>query len=247
MDVAVLLLGLVAGRLFNEVIDHLPLRRPVFGTPVACPQCSRSVGALWVPVLGYLGVRGRCPHCGGRLSPRLPVVEALSALLFWYAYRRTGLTLETLFAWALVSLTVMVSAIDLGHRLIPNKLVIAGLVLALPLSILAGRPITSTLLGGAAAFALLLVIGAVYPGAMGGGDIKLSLALGLFLGFPNSLVGLVFGFVAGGLVGLVLILSRMRKLKDMIPFGPFLAGGALAAFWWGAQVLGWYLPFLGGH
>ncbi len=238
------LVGLIAGRFFNEVIYHLPRRQPLLSRAAACLRCGEAAPALWVPILGYLRLGGRCPHCGQRLSFRLPLVEVLTALLFWLTYRQFGLSGETLFVWAFTSIVVTVSFIDLEHRLIQNKLVIAGIVLALPLSLLAGKPIIPTLLGGAAGLGLLLFIAMIYPGAMGGGDVKFALVLGLFLGWPNVLMGLLFGFVAGGLVGVVLLLLRLRRLKDMIPFGPFLAGGGLAAYWWGAQVLSSYLPWL---
>lgn len=246
MDVLVALLGLFLGRFFNEVVQHLPRKQALLAHPASCPACGRSVPVLWLPVAGYLSLKGRCPHCGRPLPRRLPLVEGLTALLFWWAYRESGLSWETVFAWALASLAVMVSFIDLEHRLIPNKLVLTGIVLALPLSLLAGRPMLTTLAGGLAGFGLLFVIASVYPGAMGGGDVKLALPLGLFLGWPGVLVGLLFGFIAGGLIGLALLALRLRRLKDMIPFGPFLAAGALAAFWWGRGLADLYLTWVKG-
>lgn len=246
MEVLAAVLGLALGRLYNEVVQHLPRKEALLANPAACPACGRGLPSLWLPVAGYVGLGGRCPHCGQPLPGRLPAVEALTALLFWYAYHRTGLSWETVFVWALASLAVLVGFIDLEHRLIPNKLVLTGIALALPLSLLAGRPLFMTLAGGLAGFGLLFAIASVYPGAMGGGDVKYALVLGLFLGWPDVLVGLLFGFIAGGLVGLALLALRLRRLKDMIPFGPFLATGALAALWWGSGLAGLYLTWVTG-
>lgn len=243
-SVVTLLLGLVVGRLSNEVIYHLPRRQRLLSQPVACVHCGKPASALWVPVVGYLRLGGRCPHCGERLPLRLPLAEILTALLFWLAYRSFGWSGETLFVWAFIAVVVMVSFIDLEHRLILNKLVVTAAIAALLLSLLAGKPILSTLLGGAAGLGLLMFLMMIYPAAMGGGDVKFALVLGFFLGWPNVLMGLLFGFVAGGVVGLVLLLFRLKGLKDMIPFGPFLAGGGLVAYWWGARVLAFYLPWL---
>ncbi len=239
-------IGLILGRIFNQFIHHLPRREPVALRPT-CPACGREIAALWLPIGGYLSQGARCPHCRESLPRRIPVVELTTALLFWWGYRTSGLSLETLFAWALAGVAVVVTFIDLEHRLILNKVVLAGIILALPLSLLAGRSLVSTVLGGAAGFGLLMLISGIYPGAMGGGDVKFALVAGLFLGWPNVLVGLVMGFVAGGLVGLALIVLRLRKLKDMIPFGPFLAGGAVAAFWWGQGLVNLYLGSLPGQ
>lgn len=237
--------GLLVGRIFNQFIYHLPRREAVALRPT-CPACGHELPLLWLPVVGFVALGGRCPHCRAGLPRRIPVVEAMTALLFWWGYRTSGLSFETLFTWALAGVAVVVTFIDLEHRLILNKVILAGIIVALPLSLLAGRSPVSTLLGAAAGFGLLMLISGIYPGAMGGGDVKFALVAGLFLGWPNVLVGLVMGFVAGGLVGLLLIVLRLRKLKDMIPFGPFLAAGTVAAFWWGQGLVDLYLGSLSG-
>lgn len=245
MEYLAVVIGLVFGRIFNQFIYHLPRREAVALRPT-CPACGRELSYLWLPVAGFLVLGGRCPHCREGLPRRIPVAEVVTALLFWWGYRTSGPSFETLFAWALAGVAVVVTFIDLEHRLILNKVVLAGIIVALPLSLLTGRSPVSTLLGAAVGFGLLMLISGIYPGAMGGGDVKFALVAGLFLGWPNIVAGLLMGFVAGGLVGLALIVLRLRKLKDMIPFGPFLAGGAMAAFWCGQGLVDLYMGSLVG-
>jgi leader peptidase (prepilin peptidase)/N-methyltransferase len=141
------------------------------------------------------------------------------------------------------------SVIDLEHMLLPNRVVFPALAMAVPLLAAAAAAdgdwsrFVRALLGAAAASGALFVLAMVKAGAMGGGDVKLALLLGLclgWLGWGHVALGLFLGFLLGSIVGVALLASRARRLKDHFAFGPFLAAGTLLAVWWGSPIIDWY-------
>lgn len=207
-----------------------------------CPSCRQSI--KWydlVPLLSFLILGGRCRFCKNPISLRYPVVEVITALLFLIMYVRFGTGFTFLKYLILCSLLIAAAFIDLELYLIPNTLVIAGLLLGIPLTIM-GHDVTllSALLGSIASGGFLLLAAVLSKGGMGGGDIKLAAVVGFYLGWPLGLLGIFLGACMGGLIGLFLLLFRIKKRKDPIPFGPFIALGALAALLWGRTILNFY-------
>ena len=241
------LLGLVVGSFLNVVIYRVPLRRSVVWPASHCPACGEPIKPLDnVPLLSYLLLRGRCRNCGARISPRYPLVEALTGALFAAAAYQFGLGLQLLSALVLIFTLLALAGIDLEHQLLPNVIVGPAALIGFALSILE-RPETwwlypvSALVVAGGLFALALA----YPGGMGLGDVKMGGMLGAFLG-PYAALAVFLGAVCGALVGGVLMsLGKMRR-RSALPFGVFMALGGIVALFVGPQLWGFYLDLVGG-
>jgi leader peptidase (prepilin peptidase)/N-methyltransferase len=249
------LLGLLTGSFANVVIYRVPAGESIVSPGSACPVCGHDI--RWydnVPVLSWLFLRGRCRDCNEPFSVRYPLVELATGVLFGLVAWRLGaswlLPGELLFAWTLVVLAL----IDAATRRIPNRLTYplapALLVILAAGALLAGAPESAlrALLGGLAAGGALLLLALIAPRGMGMGDVKLAGLIGIglgVLGWPEVVVGIMGGFVLGGVAGVALLATGLRSRKDMIPFGPYLAAGALLSLLWGAELADAYLSLWG--
>jgi leader peptidase (prepilin peptidase)/N-methyltransferase len=262
MDIAVAagcgLLGLLVGSFANVVIYRIPAGLSIVSPPSACPGCETPIAPRDnIPIVSWLLLRGRCRHCQTPISPQYPLVEALMMVVFasvgaWVSAHLSLWTLPAflLFAWLLI----VVSAIDLQTRKIPNKLTYpltpALLVLLAAAALLsddAGR-VLQVVLGGLAGFGGLFVLALIQPKGMGMGDVKLAGFIGLGLGYLSLwhvLVGLFMGFLIGGVTAIVLMLTKLRARKDRIPFGPYLAAGAVLTLFIGQWVIDAYASAIG--
>jgi leader peptidase (prepilin peptidase)/N-methyltransferase len=217
-----------------------------------CPHCGNTLSALDnIPVVSYVVLRGRCRHCEARISPRYPLIELATGILFAGAAAKFGNSLETaLFAgffWVLVVLT----AIDLEHKLLPNRIVYPAFVagwIGLPLvALVDGEPdrLLDAALGAVVFGGFFFLLAFIYPAGMGGGDVKLAFVLGTFLGYLGGLgitaVGMFLSFLLGGVIGGAVMLATGGGRKMQVPFGPFLAAGAVAAVFAGRAILDTYL------
>jgi leader peptidase (prepilin peptidase)/N-methyltransferase len=254
--------GLVFGSFANVVIWRLPRGESLVAPGSRCPRCGLRIA--WydnVPVLSWLALRGRCRACGEPISVRYPLVEAASGILWAAAALRWGASLRTLFAIVLFYLLLILSAIDIDHRRLPNPLValLAAIgAVGVGASVLGalGCPLVGAITGAAAVrqAALGLAIGGGVPllaalayerirgrAGLGMGDVKLLAALGLYVG-PYVLITLFLGSVFGSVVGLA---TRRRVPDTAVPFGPYLAAGAVVTALWGEQLLTAYLRLAG--
>ena len=237
---AVLLLlavaGLVSGALANVVIHRDRARVPLFSGRFLCPECGKpSPFYERLPVVSYLLGGGRRHRCGDRVRVRDPLVEGLCGVAWALVTARLGLT-PILPAFLMFTTTLVVlSAVDLDERRIPNKVLTPAGVLAFLLlagaAVVEGRPdlIGRMLVGGIAYAVPMFVLGVVAPGSMGMGDVKLAAYLGAHLAWfslAHVLVGAFLGFLIGAALGLVLIALRKKGRKDTVPFGPSMAAGA---------------------
>ena len=255
LAVACGVLGLIFGSFANVVIHRVPRGESIAKPPSACPGCGKAISPRDnIPVLSWLLLRGRCRSCGKPISRRYPLVEVGMGLLFAAVAARIGpewsLPGFLLFAWVLF----VVSIIDIDTRKIPNRLMYpltpALLVLMVAAAVLAGSPrrALDVVIGGIGAFVVLLVIALIQPRGMGMGDVKLAGFIGIALGYLSIglvVLGIFGGFLLGGVVSIVLLVTRARGRRDMIPFGPYLAGGALLTLFAGQPVLEAYLRSLG--
>ena len=239
-------LGLIIGSFLNVCIYRLPRGESVVFTPSHCTNCGCRIGARdLVPLLSYLWLKGRCRSCGMLISPLYPFIELLTGLLFAAAYLHSGLTTLLLKQLFLIAILVVVSLIDLKYYIIPDRMIIFSLACGILLNLLArDLSFLSAILGLAAAAAFLLAPALIYRGGMGGGDIKLAAVIGFFLGWPNGLLAVFLGCLLAALIGIVLVLTRLKGRKDAIPFGPYLAVGTMLAMFFGNKWLSWYLGFL---
>jgi leader peptidase (prepilin peptidase)/N-methyltransferase len=232
--------GLVVGSFVNVVAARVPLRLSVVAPRSFCFACRQPIA--WydnVPLVSYAVLRGRCRHCGASISVRYPLVELATALLSAGCVLAFGLSWLALLAAAFCATLVAISAADLEHRIVPNRIVLPAAVVALAGRLALDLKPEWPLAGlGAAAFLLLAVL--VYPQGMGMGDVKLALLLGFMLG-KSVTVALMLGFVAGLAPAAVLLARHGRAARKMaIPLAPFLALGAVVALFWGPDLLHWY-------
>ncbi len=237
-------LGAIVGSFLNVVSYRLPRHESLISPASHCPKCGTPVKPYDnIPILSWLLLRGRCRSCAAPISPRYPLVEVLTAALCVGAVLAHTSASGVALSVALILLVVPAALIDLEHRIIPNRLTALGAVLALAIGLAldpAGEP--ERLIAGAGAGGLLLLAALAYPGGMGMGDVKLAGVMGLFLGravAPAILVALL----AGVLVGVVVIAEKgaQQGRKTAVPFGPFLAFGALVGVFAGQPLIDLYV------
>jgi leader peptidase (prepilin peptidase)/N-methyltransferase len=237
-------LGAVLGSFLNVVAYRLPRHESLVKPASRCPACGTPVKPYDnIPILSYLLLRGHCRSCSAAISPRYPLVEALTAALCVGAVLAHHSAASIALSVALILLVVPAALIDLEYRIIPNRLTALGAVVALGLGFAldpGGEP--GRLIAGASAGGFLLLAVLAYPAGMGMGDVKLAGMMGLFLGAsvaPALLVALLSGVLVGALVIARKGVGEGRKTA--VPFGPFLALGALVAVFLGHQLVDVYV------
>jgi leader peptidase (prepilin peptidase)/N-methyltransferase len=237
-------MGAIVGSFLNVVAYRLPRHESLITPASHCPSCGTPVRPYDnIPILSFLLLRGHCRSCGASISVRYPLVEALTAALCVGAvlvhHSAAGIALSIV----LILLVVPAALIDLEHRIIPNRITALGAVLALVIGLAldpVGEP--ERLIAGAGAGGFLLLAALAYPGGMGMGDVKLAGVMGLFLGAAVA-PALLIALLAGVLLGVVVIARKgaQEGRKTAVPFGPFLALGALLAVFLGQQILDVYV------
>ncbi len=236
--------GLMLGSFLNVVAYRLPRGESLVTPASHCPGCDTPIRPYDnVPVLSWLLLRGRCRTCKTTIAWRYPFVELLTGLLLAAVVLRFGTGEEVWLGLAFVLLLVPIAVIDLDTRTIPNKLTLAGAIIA-PAILLITDPgaIPEHLIAAVAAGGFLFVAAIAYPGGMGMGDVKLAFVMGLFLG-RDVAPAIFIGLVAGTVVGVVIMALKGVKAgrKTAVPFGPFLALGGLVALLAGEPMVDWYL------
>lgn len=249
--------GLLVGSFQNVLIARLPLDDPAdrsIGGRSRCPGCRAPIAAYDnIPLVSWLVLRGRCRSCREPISPRYPLVELLNATLWASVAAASGDWRTVAPGLVFIGLLVPLAFIDLDHRILPNSLTYPGTVLGLVMGIALGpeprfvshdRWWLEVVVSCLAASGFLLAAALAYPGGMGLGDVKLAAVMGAFLGAPVA-IGMFAGFLLGLLPSLVLLAMHGLKARKMaIPFGPFLCGGAVIGWFWGAALLDAYLGTL---
>jgi leader peptidase (prepilin peptidase)/N-methyltransferase len=236
--------GLALGSFLNVVAARVPLRRSIVRPPSACMSCGQQIG--WydnIPLVSYVLLRGRCRHCGIGIHFVYPAVELLTAVLLAGCVLAFGLSAEAAVAAFFCAVLVAVSAIDIEHRIIPNRIVLPATVVVLAAN--TARDLSPEwIIAGLAASGFLFAAALAYPAGMGMGDVKLALLMGVALG-KTVPVALIVGMLAAMIPGIVLFARHGKKARKMgIPFGPFLALGSVVALFWGHGILDAYLSTL---
>lgn len=217
----------------------------------ACPQCGHQISALEnIPLLSYLALRGRCRKCGSPISIRYPLVEAVTGILTAYAAWHFGFSLTAVaaivFIWALIALTF----IDFDTQLLPDDITMPLLWLGIIFNLFgAFTTLNNAVTGAIAGYLVLWIVYWLFKLAtgkegMGYGDFKLLAAIGAWLGWPLLPLVIILSSVVGAVVGITLIIATRHGRNIPIPFGPYLAGGALIALFWGQQLTQSYLNLL---
>ena len=239
--------GAAFGSFVNVLAYRLPRRESIVKPRSRCPGCGTTIRSYDnVPIVSWLLLRGRCRDCGMRISVRYPLVEAVTAALFVALGLKFGREAALWPALALAVTLVAAAATDLEERIIPNRLMAAGAVLALVLWTVADPSrLPENLIAGAAAGGFLLIAALAYPAGMGMGDVKLAAVMGLFLGRSVG-PALFVGFAAGALAGMAIMAARgAAARKQGVPFAPFLALGGIVGLLFGSGLIDWYVDVSG--
>jgi leader peptidase (prepilin peptidase)/N-methyltransferase len=237
--------GLIIGSFLNVVTWRLPRGESLVKPRSKCPGCATQLKPYDnIPVVSWLVLRGRCRGCGERISARYPVVEAITAALYVLVVAVAhDDVLRLVLGLVLVTFLVPIAAIDLDHKIIPNKLTGPAAVLAIALvAVLEPRHLPEYLAAGFGALLFFYLPALIHNKGMGMGDVKLAGVLGLYLGravVPALFIALILGVVVGAAVIAAKGVSDGRRTK--VPFGPFLATGALIAFFVGDSLIDSYL------
>jgi leader peptidase (prepilin peptidase)/N-methyltransferase len=237
--------GLAIGSFLNVVASRLPLQRSSASGRSACMSCDTPIRAYDnLPLVSYAILRGRCRACGVRIPVRYPIVEALTAALVVACGLRFGLTADALVAAFFCAVLVVISAIDIERRIVPNRIVLPATVVVLVAQTLL-HPSVEWVLAALAAALFLFLPALVYPAGLGMGDVKLALLLGAMLGVEVG-VAMMVGLLAAFVPSIVLLAVKGKAARKMaLPFAPFLAAGGLFALFAGEPVLDWYLDLMG--
>ena len=248
--VLIFVLGLIVGSFSNVCIYRIPRNESIIYPASHCPKCRTTIKPIDnIPLLSYILLKGRCRYCKSKISIRYPVVEFLTGFIYLIIYWIYGLSIQTLIYIILSSALIIIAFIDLNQQIIPDVISLPGIVIGFILSFFVPYiAFINSALGVVVGGGVILIIGLggsviFKKEAMGGGDIKLAAMIGAFLGWRYIIISLFLGFFLGALIGIILIMTKIKKREDVIPFGPFIVLGSLLTLLWGEKIITWYLGF----
>ena len=239
----VLTIGLIIGSFLNVCIYRIPRSESISFPPSHCTNCDNKIKAYdLIPFISYILLRGRCRHCGEKISIKYPIIELLTGGIFIALYIKFGLSIEFVKYSSLTCWLIVIGIIDFDTTDVYFKTTLSGIFAAVIFIIIGyfyGYSISEYLLGGLLGGGLISVIVVLTKG-MGLGDVEVFLLCGLFIGFKLTLVALFFSFIIGGISGLLLIIFKKKSRKDYIPFAPYIALGGITAVLIGDFIIKWY-------
>jgi len=244
----VFMFGLCIGSFLNVCIYRLPSSTSIINPSRSfCPQCNSAIQFYDnIPVLSYLWLKGRCRNCKAPIAFRYPLVELMTGTLAIAMLFKFGLTIEGVVYFVFMSSLLVITFIDIDHKIIPDIISLPGIPIGLAASfVLPAMTFKSSLLGLLAGGGSLLLVAWTYSlitrkEGMGGGDIKLLGMIGAFVGWKGVIFTIFAASLTGTLVGMIVMLLKGKNLKFAIPFGPFLSIGAMSYVFFGEKVLIWY-------
>lgn len=245
------LFGAVVGSFLNVCIHRLPRCESLIWPSSRCPSCGQAIAPYDnVPVLAFLWLRGRCRACRAPIAWRYPLVEALNAFGYVWIAQWFGFDWPAIAYAALFSSLLVVAFIDLDHQIIPDRITLPGIPIGfvcaatvLPVGWL--NSLLGILIGGGLLWFMAWISPYLFgKEGMGGGDIKLLAMVGAFLGWEPALLTVMVGASIGAVTGLSLIGLKIIRRDQYIPFGPFLALGALIALFFFTDLKVWYVGLL---
>jgi leader peptidase (prepilin peptidase) / N-methyltransferase len=271
LDFVVFAFGAVIGSFLNVCVHRMPRDESIVSPPSHCPHCNHRI--RWidnVPLVSYLALRGKCRYCAAKISPRYFLIELLTAVLYllmWLKLTQWDPTpvrgiyfLKGPIYWLVIAGLIVATFIDFEHYIIPNEITFGGIILGLlvsavypplmdantmPLSL--WRSFLGVMVGGLTLLTVAFVGELVFrKEAMGMGDVKFLAAIGAFLGWQSTLFTIFVSSLLGGVVGLILVLGSKKGWESRIPYGPYIAFGALLWMYCGNEIVHWYLSFIRG-
>lgn len=254
----IFIFGLIIGSFLNCAIWRLYKEESFISGKSYCPSCRHPLG-FWdlFPLFSYLFLRGKCRYCGKKISIQYPLVELATGFLFVFIYSHFGPVsalfsfdfFQIVFWWIMASFLVAIFVFDFKYYIIPDETIYPAIAVS---AVWILYEFCAGVIGGADV--LHIVLSAFFSAlfffflwffskgmAMGFGDVKLAILIGLLLGYPDIIPGLFLGFLFGAIMGSVLILFKKKGFKSEIPFGPFLLAGLFVSLFWGEKIINWYL------
>ena len=239
--------GACIGSFLNVCIYRLPANQSIVSPRSSCPQCRTPIRSYDnIPIISYMLLLGKCRDCGKRISPRYALVELITGLFDVAVVYKSGLTIDSLVHFAFIATLIVVTYIDLDHRIIPNRITLPGIPIFFVCSLLLPLPTLKDaalgiLIGGGSLF----VVGWIYQAitgkiGMGGGDVKLLGMIGALTGWQGVIFTIYTASAVGTVIGLGVMALKKKNLKLAIPFGPFLSLGAITYIFFGTAVIRWY-------
>ena len=251
IELTAFLFGLCVGSFLNVCIWRLPESKSVVRPRSMCPKCGYMIPFYDnIPILSYVWLRGKCRKCGVGISPRYPLVELMSGLFAFCTVIRFGLTPEAAVYYVFISTLIVVTYIDIDHQIIPDMISLPGIpIFFLASFALPDMSAADSLLGLLAGGGSLWLVAWAYNLAtgkegMGGGDIKLLAMIGALIGWRGVFFTIFAASLTGTLVGTAAMLASRKDFKTRIPFGPFLAIGAISYIFMGNALIFWYFGLL---
>ncbi|MCQ2969669.1 MAG: prepilin peptidase [Clostridium sp.] len=242
------IIGLCIGSFLNVCIYRIPREESIVFPASHCTVCSYELQKRdLIPVLSYIFLKGKCRECGTIIPIKYPLVEILNSLLYVLVYFSYGNSINFIKGCLLSSLLIVIAGIDLKTHYIYKSTTIFGIVSSMVMIIItfliSGQIPWSNILGGILG-ALIIKAIVFSTGAMGEGDIDISLIIGLFLGIKGVILSLLIAFILGGIIASLILILKLKERKSEIAFGPYLAMGAIISLLYGTQIINWYMSFI---
>ncbi len=223
--ILIFVLGLIVGSFSNVCIYRIPRNESMIYPASHCTKCRSSIKPIDnIPLLSYILLKGKCRNCGSKIPIQYPVVESLTGIIYIFIFLIYGLTLQWLIYIILSSALIIIAFIDLNEQIVPDIISLPGIAIGLILSFFGPyisfiNSFLGVVVGGGIIFIIGLAGSVIFKKeAMGGGDVKLAAMIGAFLGWKYTIISLFLGFCLGALVGIFLILSKIKSKEDMVPF-----------------------------
>lgn len=241
-----ILFSLLLSSFLNVVAIRIPKGESIVFPASHCVHCEHPLRPLdLIPIVSFLALRGKCRYCQTQISWIYPLGEGITTSLLFFTIYQIGWDQELWIAIPLISFLAAITISDLLYKIIPNKVNLFFFVLFIVIHLFyRPLPFTDYLLGVLAGGGLLLIIAILSRGGMGGGDIKLMAVVGMAIGWKLTVLSFFLATLIGAVIGLLLLLSKVVKRKEPIPFGPFLACGIFIAYFWGPDLIQAYLNFI---
>ncbi|MBA3035893.1 MAG: prepilin peptidase [Desulfobacterium sp.] len=252
MHVLTFIIGLCLGSFMNVCVYRLPLSKSIVTPRSMCPGCNNFIKFYDnIPVLSYIFLGGKCRNCNIPISFRYPMVEIISGLAALSCFIKFGLSIEWLVYFAFASSLIVITFIDIDHKIIPDVISLPGIPIGLLLasfvlpSMNFKESIIGILAGGGSLFAVAWTYSLITKKeGMGGGDIKLLAMIGSLTGWKGVLFTIFIASATGTLAGIAVMLKTKKGVKLAVPFGPFLSIGAILYILFGTEIISWYFNML---
>ncbi|MBU1712511.1 MAG: prepilin peptidase [Proteobacteria bacterium] len=252
IHILMFIFGLTIGSFLNVCIFRIPESKSIVRPRSMCPGCNTIIKYYDnIPVISYIFLGGKCRKCKMPISFRYPVVELISGLTALAVFMKFGLSFEGLAYFIFISALIVITFIDIDHRIIPDVISLPGIPIGFLMAsfLLPSINYMESLIGILAGGGSLLAVAWIYnlitkKEGMGGGDIKLLAMIGAFIGLKGVLFTIFAASATGTIAGIAVMLKTQKGMKLAVPFGPFLSIGTILYIFFGSEIISWYLNLL---